>query len=84
MNFGNFQSLSNFFRKYLNYLVGDLEKAKKSMIRVIWDLRTETGFFAGIGDEPQGYFQKPGFSPTLRKFYYCVACFPHNVAGSAV
>jgi hypothetical protein len=25
------------------------------------------GFCAGIGDEPQGYFQKPGFSPTLRK-----------------
>jgi hypothetical protein len=24
------------------------------------------GFFAKIGAEPQGYFQKPSFSPTLR------------------
>jgi hypothetical protein len=25
------------------------------------------GFFARIGDEPEGYFQKPGFSPTFPK-----------------
>jgi hypothetical protein len=25
------------------------------------------GFSTGIGDEPQGCVQKPGFSPTLRQ-----------------
>jgi hypothetical protein len=37
------------------------------------------GFFAGIGDEPQGYFQKVGFSATLRKSYYIDKALMHLV-----